>query len=217
VIQPQKDFIDALRSITKAHNILLIVDEVMTGFRSQFGGAQKLLGIEADITCLGKVIGGGFPVGAYGARNEIMEMVAPLGGVYQAGTLSGNPIAMAAGLATLQELQKKKNYNKLHKVTKRIAQYLLDSAKEYMVDIQVNDFGSMVNPFFTNKKVTDFSSAQNSDTEKFKVFFWAMLENGVFIPPSQFESWFVSTAISKDDLNKIKEAINKAMLAVSKM
>jgi glutamate-1-semialdehyde 2,1-aminomutase len=216
VIRPDQDFIEQLRSLTKEHSILLIADEVMTGFRSKFGGAQDLLGIEADITCLGKVIGGGFPVGAYGARNEIMEMVAPLGGMYQAGTLSGNPIAMAAGLATLNGLKKKKTYKKLNKIAAKLEAYLLEAADKYKVDIKVNKFGSMINPFFTNVEVRDFASAQESDTEKFKIFFWSMMENGVFLPPSQFESWFISKTIDKNDLIRIKEAIDNAMLEVSK-
>ncbi len=215
VIKPTPDFIKELRAITKEKNILLIIDEVMTGFRSKFGGAQELLNIEADITCLGKVIGGGFPVGAYGARNEIMEMVSPLGEMYQAGTLSGNPIAMACGIATLKELKKQNPYKQFEKTAKRIEKILLEAAKENNVDLQVNRFGSMINPFFTKEKVTDFKTAQSSDTDKFKTFFWKMIENGVFLPPSQFESWFLSTKLSKKDLEKITKAINIAMQAVA--
>jgi len=214
VVQPTDSFIKELRTLTQEHNILLIVDEVMTGFRSKFGGAQELLGIEADITCLGKVVGGGFPVGAYGARNEIMEMVSPLGDMYQAGTLSGNPIAMACGIATLKELKKKNPYKKFEKTAEEIEIILLDAAKKYNVNLQVNRFGSMINPFFTKEKVIDFKTAQSSDTNKFKMFFWKMIENGVFLPPSQFESWFLSTKLNKDDLVKIKKAVDKAMKAV---
>lgn len=216
VVKPTESFITELRSITKEHNILLVIDEVMTGFRSKFGGAQELLGIEADITCLGKVIGGGFPVGAYGARNEIMEMVAPLGAMYQAGTLSGNPIAMACGMATLKTLKKKNPYQQLEATALAIEEFLKISAKKYSVDIQVNRFGSMINPFFTKEKVTNFQSAQTCDTEKFKKFFWKMTENGVFLPPSQFETWFVSTAITNKDLKTIETAIDIAMKSVSK-
>lgn len=214
VVKPTPEFIQELRELTKSNNILLIVDEVMTGFRSKFGGAQELLGIEADITCLGKVVGGGFPVGAYGARNEIMEMVSPLGEMYQAGTLSGNPIAMACGIATLKELKKNDPYKKFEKTAKAIEIILLNAAQKYNIDLQVNRFGSMINPFFTKEKVVDFKTAQTSDTDKFKAFFWKMLENGVFLPPSQFESWFLSTKLNDDDLKKIEKAVDKSMKAV---
>lgn len=217
VIKPSSEFIQELRTLTKENNILLIIDEVMTGFRSKFGGAQELLGIEADITCLGKVVGGGFPVGAYGARNEIMEMVSPLGDMYQAGTLSGNPIAMACGIATLKELKKKDPYKKFEKTAETIETILLDAALKYHIDLQVNRFGSMINPFFTKEKVVDFKTAQTSDTNKFKVFFWKMIGNGVFLPPSQFESWFLSTKLNKKDLGKIEKAVDKAMKSVAKM
>lgn len=215
VVQPSKEFIEELRELTTASGVLLIADEVMTGFRSKFGGAQELLGIEADITCLGKVIGGGFPVGAYGARNEIMEMVAPLGEMYQAGTLSGNPIAMACGIATLKELKKQNPYEDFEKTASFLERVLKDAASENGIDLQVNRFGSMINPFFTKEKVVDFKSAQTSDTKKFKTFFWKMIENGVFLPPSQFEAWFLATAMTKRDIYKVRSAINKAMKAVA--
>jgi len=214
VVQPDPEFIKALNDLTKSNDILLIADEVMTGFRSKFGGAQDLLGLEADITCLGKVVGGGFPVGAYGARNEIMEMVSPLGDMYQAGTLSGNPIAMACGIATLKELKKQDPYKQFDKTAKKLEKILLDAAEINGIDLQVNRFGSMINPFFTKEKVIDFKTAQTSDTDKFKTFFWKMIENGVFLPPSQFESWFLSTKLSKKDLKKIKEAVAVAMKKV---
>ena len=215
VVKPTNNFIQELQKITKEKGILLIMDEVMTGFRSKYGGAQELLGIEADITCLGKVVGGGFPVGAYGARNEIMEMVAPLGEMYQAGTLSGNPIAMACGIATLKELRNQNPYEKFIKKAERLENILLDVAKENKVDLQVNRFGSMINPFFTKEIVVDFKTAQTSDTEKYKIFFWKMIEHGVFLPPSQFEAWFLSTELSKKDFFKIEEAVKYAMQAVA--
>lgn len=215
VVKPSDAFIKKLRDVTKEHGILLIVDEVMTGFRSHFGGAQELLGIQADITCLGKVVGGGFPVGAYGARNEIMENVAPLGGMYQAGTLSGNPIAMSAGISTLTELKKQNPYEAFNRTAAFLERELLSAAKENGVDLQVNRFGSMLNPFFTKEKVVDFKSAQTCNTELFKTFFWRMMENGVFLPPSQFESWFLSTAMSKRDMYKVRAAIKIAMKAVA--
>ncbi len=217
VVIPQNNFLKELKELTKANDALLIADEVMTGFRSQFGGAQELFNVEADITCLGKVVGGGFPVGAYGARNEIMEMVAPLGGMYQAGTLSGNPIAMAAGIATLKELKRQDPYQYFEEIGSIIEVILMEKAKEYHVDLTVNRFGSMLNPFFKKGVVTNFGEAQQSDTKKFGVFFWEMIRNGVFLPPSQFEAWFLSSAISEKDLDTTAKAIDKSMRAVSEM
>jgi len=215
VVIPQNYFLKELKDFLETKNALLIADEVMTGFRSTFGGAQELFGVEADITCLGKVIGGGFPVGAYGARNEIMQEVAPLGDMYQAGTLSGNPIAMAGGIATLTELKKQNPYEQFNAVAEKIESYLLSSAKEHGVEITVNRFGSMINPFFTNINVTNFEEAQTSDTKKFAVFFWEMIKSGVFLPPSQFEAWFLSSALSEKDLDKVCKAIDAAMKKVA--
>ncbi|MDB4198709.1 glutamate-1-semialdehyde 2,1-aminomutase [Polaribacter sp.] len=217
VVIPQNNFLVELKEFLKTKGALLIADEVMTGFRSKFGGAQELLGVQADITCLGKVIGGGFPVGAYGARNEIMQEVAPLGGMYQAGTLSGNPIAMAGGISTLTELKRQNPYDQFNEIAATLENILLETAKKYKVDLVVNRFGSMMNPFFTKGVVTNFEEAQTSDTKKFAVFFWEMIKNGVFLPPSQFEAWFLSSAISNRDVKKITVAVDKAMLAVSKM
>lgn len=217
VVIPQNDFLKDLKELAHKNDAVLIADEVMTGFRSTFGGAQEKLGVVADITCLGKVIGGGFPVGAYGARNEIMENVAPLGGMYQAGTLSGNPIAMAGGISTLTELKKQNPYSKFEEIGSIIEVILLETAKKYNVDLSVNRFGSMLNPFFTKTKVTNFAEAQTSDTEKFAIFFWEMIKNGVFLPPSQFEAWFLNSAISEKDIKVIADATDKAMKAVSEM
>ncbi|WP_392348115.1 glutamate-1-semialdehyde 2,1-aminomutase [uncultured Polaribacter sp.] len=217
VVIPQNNFLVELKEFLKTKGALLIADEVMTGFRSKFGGAQELLGVEADITCLGKVIGGGFPVGAYGARNEIMQEVAPLGGMYQAGTLSGNPIAMAGGISTLTELKRQNPYDQFNEIAAALENILLETAKKYKIDLVVNRFGSMINPFFTKGVVTNFEEAQTSDTKKFAIFFWEMIKNGVFLPPSQFEAWFLSSAISNRDVKKITAAVDKAMLAVSKM
>ena len=210
VVIPQNGFLKELKDFLHTKGALLIADEVMTGFRSKFGGAQELLGAEADITCLGKVIGGGFPVGAYGARNEIMECVAPLGGMYQAGTLSGNPIAMAGGISTLKELKRQNPYEKFNHIGERIETILLNAGKKYNVDVTVNRFGSMMNPFFTKVAVTNFAQAQTSDTSKFAIFFWEMIKNGVFLPPSQFEAWFLSSAISEEDISKIENAVDKS-------
>ena len=210
VVIPQNNFLKELKDYLFSKGALLIADEVMTGFRSKFGGAQELLGVEADITSLGKVIGGGFPVGAYGARNEIMEQVAPLGGMYQAGTLSGNPIAMAGGISTLKELKKQNPYEKFDAVGDRLSSMLLGAGKKYNIDVTVNRFGSMMNPFFTNVHVTNFEQAQTSNTNRFAIFFWEMIKNGVFLPPSQFEAWFLSSAISEKDMLVIEKAIDKS-------
>lgn len=217
VVIPQNNFLKELKDYLETQGALLIADEVMTGFRSTFGGAQEVLGVTADITCLGKVIGGGFPVGAYGARNEIMQEVAPLGGMYQAGTLSGNPIAMAGGIATLTELKKQNPYKKFEELGSILEVILLEAAKKHQVDLVVNRFGSMMNPFFTNIAVTNFEEAQTSDTKKFAVFFWEMIKNGVFLPPSQFEAWFLSSAITDKDIQIIANAVDKAMKKVSEM
>jgi len=214
VVLPSDDFIKELRQITKAAGVLLVVDEVMTGFRSKFGGAQELLGIEADITCLGKVVGGGFPVGAYGARNEIMNMVSPLGDMYQAGTLSGNPVAMAAGIATLTELKEQNPYDKFNQQAATIEKALLDAAAENSIALTVNRFGSMINPFFSAKKITNFTEAQECNTAQFTKFFWGLIENGIYIPPSQFESWFLSSVITDKDMERIITGINNAMKTI---
>lgn len=213
VVVPEMAFMSELRELTKANNILLVIDEVMTGFRKKFGGAQDHFGIEADITCMGKVIGGGMPVGAYGAKSEIMDCVSPLGGMYQAGTLSGNPIAMACGYATLKELQKQ-DYERADDLGKEIKETLLAAAADAGISIQVNQFGLMVNPFFTSLKVVDFESAQSCDTELFAKFFWAMAQNGLYIPPSQFESWFLPITISDEEMNMVKERIQKVFQAI---
>ncbi len=214
VVIPQNNFLKDLKEFIHSKGALLITDEVMTGFRSKFGGAQELLGVEADITCLGKVIGGGFPVGAYGARNEIMQNVAPLGGMYQAGTLSGNPIAMVGGISTLRELKRQNPYSYFEKIGERIESILLKSAKKYGIDLTVNRFGSMMNPFFTKVKVTNFEQAQTSDTSMFATFFWEMIKNGVFLPPSQFEAWFLSSAITDVDLAIIEKAVDKSFYKI---
>ncbi len=216
VVLPKENFLKELKELAHANGAVLIIDEVMTGFRSKFGGTQEVLGTLADIVCLGKVIGGGFPVGAYGARNEIMQNVAPLGAMYQAGTLSGNPVAMAGGIATLSELKKQNPYEKFEKIGAKIQSILEEKAEKYGINIVVNRFGSMLNPFFTdNKQVTNFEEAQTCNTEKFAKFFWAMIENGVFLPPSQFESWFISSALTKKDIKIIEKAIDKAMESIT--
>jgi len=217
VVIPENNFLKELHDYLKSKKILLIADEVMTGFRSKFGGAQDFFNVKADITCLGKVVGGGFPVGAYGARNEIMEMVSPLGSVYQAGTLSGNPIAMAGGISTLRELNRINPYEFFEKVGIQITDMLLKSAQKYNVDVNVNRFGSMLNPFFCKSEVACFEDAQKSNTKQYAVFFWEMIKNGVFLPPSQFEAWFLNTTLKDEDLFIIENAIDKSLKSVSKM
>lgn len=210
VVLPKGSFLKDLKTLCKQHKILLIIDEVMTGFRSTFGGAQEVLGVEADITCLGKVIGGGFPVGAYGARKEIMEMVAPLGPVYQAGTLSGNPIAVASGIATLKALRATNPYQLFSNLGKNMTNTLLEEANKNNVDLTVNRFGAMLNPFFNKHSITNFDDAKQCDTDLFAKFFWLMMEEGVFIPPSQYEAWFLSIAIGSTELDKLKIAISNS-------
>jgi glutamate-1-semialdehyde 2,1-aminomutase len=193
--------------------VLLLIDEVMTGFRVDWGGAQTLYGVKADLTCLGKVIGGGLPVGAYGGRRELMEKVSPAGPVYQAGTLSGNPLAMAAGLATLTQCQRPETYPTLERRAARLAQGLLDAAEAAGVPIALNRVGSMLTPFFVpaaGKGVTNFVEATASDTAAYGRFFHAMLENGVYLPPSQYEAWFVGMAHDDEAIEQTIEAAKKA-------
>ncbi len=210
-IPPEKGFLEGLRELCNKYNILLIFDEVMTGFRLAKGGAQELLGINADIVCFGKVIGGGLPVGAFAAREEIMNYLAPLGPVYQAGTLSGNPLAMAAGLAMLKALNNDKDVFKrladkteyLHKGLTRV----LDNKK---ITHTINRVGSMISVHFFKDKVVDFESAANGNNETFKAFFHSMLKNGIYIAPSAFETWFITDALTYEDLDKTIEACNEA-------
>jgi len=213
VVVPKTSFMQALRSLCDQHNILLVIDEVMTGFRKKFGGAQDFFQVQADISCLGKIIGGGMPVGAYGAKAKIMDRIAPLGDVYQAGTLSGNPIAMACGYATLNEL-KKQDYQRANKLGERLKNALLTAANKNGHNITVNQFGLMVNPFFTSKEVVDFNSAKSSDTDLFAKFFWAMAEEGVSIPPSQFESWFIPIILTDKEMDKLIQKIHSAFQAI---
>ena len=214
VVIPENNFLKELRQLTEQNGILLVIDEVMTGFRSKFGGAQDFFDVQADITCLGKVIGGGFPVGAYGGRKEIMEMVAPVGPVYQAGTLSGNPVAVAAGIATLKELKSLNPYEQFERQTKKLEEGMLELAKEEDIPFQVNRFGSMINPFFTDQPVKNFDDAKTSDTDRFSKFFWGCMENGIYLPPSQFEAWFLSVVHTDEDIDKTIDGIGKVLKEV---
>src|SRR6185369_11547076 len=199
-VPPRGDFLGILRDVTKSTGAVLIFDEVMTGFRVALGGAQEKYGIKPDLTTMGKVIGGGLPVGAYGGRAEIMDRVAPAGPIYQAGTLSGNPLAVAAGLASLRRLQSEKPFDRLEALGSRLERGLVDAAAKARVDVQVNRAGSMFTLFFTNKPVFDFDTAKTSDTQRFNQFFHGMLDQGIYLPPSQFEAAFISTAHTEQDI-----------------
>lgn len=206
VVAPAEGFLEGLRSLAGEYGSLLIFDEVMTGFRVAYGGAQEHFGVIPDMTCLGKVIGGGLPVGAFGGRREIMETVAPAGSTYQAGTLSGNPLAMAAGIATLTELAKPGVYDDLERRSARLAAGLEEAASRSARPWSMGRVGSMMTLFFTAGPVTDFDSAKGSDTGVYAAYFQHMLENGVYLAPSQFEAAFVSLAHSDDDLDRTIEA-----------
>jgi len=206
LILPEAGFLEGLHKLTQEYGALLIFDEVMSGFRLALGGAQALYNIMPDLTCFGKVIGGGLPVGAYGGRKEIMELIAPQGPVYQAGTLSGNPLAMTAGLATLKELQDPKTYEKLDYLGTILAQGLKKAANNSGVEISVNNRGSMVSCFFTSEKVRDYRSATSSNLNKFKAFFQSMLSQGIYLAPSQFEASFISLVHTEEDINETIEA-----------
>ncbi|MGH9510631.1 MAG: glutamate-1-semialdehyde 2,1-aminomutase [Terriglobales bacterium] len=210
------DYLVLLRGITQRENTVLIFDEVMSGFRVAFGGAQELYGIRPDLTTLGKIIGGGLPVGAYGGPSEIMDLVAPVGPMYQAGTLSGNPLAMAAGVATLQTLRDKKEeiYPQLEKLSAALMNGFEAAAKEAGIAVRANRVGSMFTCFFTPDAVTDWNSASKSDTQAFARFHRTMLDEGVYLPPSQFEAAFVSTSHTEADIGKTVAAAKKAFAAM---
>ncbi len=212
LVLPQPGFLEQLRSLTKAYGALLIFDEVMTGFRVALGGMQERVGITPDLTCLGKIIGGGLPVGAYGGRREIMEQVAPLGAMYQAGTLSGNPLAMAAGIATLTEMRKPGQYEELERKSQMLGNGLERVKNETGVELQFARIGAMFCLYFTGKPVTDYASAKSSDTASYAQYFWNMLARGIYLPPSQFEACFISLAL---DDEMIEETIESARLALS--
>ena len=206
VVLPQKGFLEGLRQMTERHGALLIFDEVISGFRVGPGGAQALYGVFPDLTCLGKIIGGGLPVGAYGGKREIMERVAPDGDVYQAGTLSGNPLAMAAGIATLRELQKEGVYEMLEQKGKYLFDGLADAARSAKLEVTINRAGSMGSLFFNSMAVTDFTTASRSRGDLFKTFFRQMLEQGIYLAPSPYEAWFISISHEEAILQKTIDA-----------
>lgn len=211
-VPPGRGYLEGLRAITQRDKTLLIFDEVMTGFRLAFGGAQELYGMSADLTTMGKIIGGGLPVGAYGGSSEIMDMVAPLGPVYQAGTLSGNPLAMAAGVATLRQLRdhKREIYPRLEKLGAELAEGVALAARKSGVPICYNRVGSMFTWFFAPCPVTDWNSAAKSDTEAFGRFFRSMLDSGIYLPPSQFEAAFLGAAHTAEDIQQTIAAAKQA-------
>jgi glutamate-1-semialdehyde 2,1-aminomutase len=211
-VPADKKFLRQLREVCTSEDILLIFDEVMTGFRLAKGGAQELYGIAPDLTTFGKIIGGGLPVGAYGGRGEIMRMIAPSGAVYQAGTLSGNPLAMTAGYETLKIIDEKPDfYETLEEKSRYLMDGILDAVNELNLNYTLNRVGSMFTLFFTAQTVVDFDTAKTSDTEKFARYFNRMLESGVYLPPSQFEACFVSIAHTQKDLDKTIKASREAM------
>ncbi|OGP07845.1 MAG: glutamate-1-semialdehyde-2,1-aminomutase [Deltaproteobacteria bacterium RIFCSPLOWO2_12_FULL_43_16] len=209
VVLPQSGFLKALRDLCNQHSIVLIVDEVMSGFRLCYGGAQKVYDVVPDITCLGKVIGGGLPVGAFGGKRKIMEMLAPSGPVYQAGTLSGNPLAMTAGIETLKILKGKGVYEKLEKTTKELCDGLEEIAKKRGIPVQIARAGAMFTLFFNERPVDNYEDAKKSNLERFAKYFRKMLESGIYLAPSQFEAVFVSLAHSKTDVEKTLTAAEK--------
>ncbi len=215
-VPAENDFLQKLRELCTAEKILLIFDEVMTGFRLAKGGAQEIYNIKPDLTTFGKIIGGGLPVGAYGGRREIMEMIAPSGAVYQAGTLSGNPLAMTAGLETLKAIEADADF---YRTLAESCGYLYDgiknSLKELNLNYTFNSCGSMFTLFFTSEKVTDFDSAKHSDTKLFSAYFNRMLESGIYLPPSQFEACFVSATHDRQDFDKTIEAARAALKSIA--
>ena len=211
-VAADKIFLQKLRAVCTSEQILLVFDEVMTGFRLAKGGAQELYGVIPDLTTFGKIIGGGLPVGAYGGRAEIMKMIAPSGSVYQAGTLSGNPLAMAAGYETLKIIDETEDfYQKLDMKSAFLTDSILQVVMELRLDCTLNRVGSMFTLFFTGQTVTDFDTAKTSDTKKFAAYFGSMLESGIYLPPSQYEACFISMAHSDDDIKETLAAVRKAL------
>ena len=202
VVLPAPGFLQGLRELTSQDGALLVFDEVITGFRVLYGGAQHLYGVTPDLTILGKIIGGGLPVGAFGGRRDIMEQIAPLGPVYQAGTLSGNPLAVTAGIETLRLLRQPDVYERLEARARRLCDGVQDAAKRAGVSVYATRVGSMFCTFFTNHPVTDYASTSVADTAQFRRYFHALLDAGIYVAPSQFEAGFMSTAHTDDDIER---------------
>ncbi|MFZ7124617.1 MAG: glutamate-1-semialdehyde 2,1-aminomutase [Desulfobacterales bacterium] len=215
MVPPEAGFLETLREVTLRKGALLIFDEVMTGFRLAYGGAQERYGITPDLSCFGKIIGGGLPVGAYGGREDIMTRVAPEGPVYQAGTLSGNPMAMAAGIATLKELKKEGTYEALEQKSRRLEMGLREAARSAGVDVALTRVGSMLGMFFTPHPVRSFADAKKSDLDRFSVYFREMLARGVYLAPSQFEALFVSLAHDESSIDRTAEMAAQALKQIA--
>ena len=217
LILPNNDYLSKIRRLTQDYGVLLIFDEVITGFRLALGGAQERCQIKPDLTTLGKILGGGFPIAAFGGRKDIMQNLSPVGKVYQAGTFSGNPVSVVAGLAVLQTLQKNMDeiYPKLERNCEKLANAITDLASNYHIPAHVNNIASMFQIFFSANPITDYASAKTSDTQKFSVYFHELLNQGVFIAPSQFETCFLSTAHSQEDLQQTVDKIDAALRKVS--
>ena len=218
LILPKKEYLPSLRKITVDNGTVLIFDEIITGFRLALGGAQEYFGVKPDMATLGKVLGGGFPLAAFGGKKEIMQNISPVGKVYQAGTFSGNPVSATAGMTIINYLSKNKGqiYPKLEKNTLELKKALTDQAAAYKLPAQVYSIGSLYQIFFTNEEVTDYACAKHSDAAMFTTYFRELLKQGVFIPPSQYETCFLSTAHSKDDLKFTINAFDKALEAAAK-
>jgi len=211
VILPRFGFLKGLRMLADKYNIVLIFDEVITGFRLSYGGAQRLFNIKPDLTCLGKIIGGGLPIGAFGGRKEIMQLLAPLGNVYQAGTLSGNPISVTAGIATINTLKENNPYEALEKKTEELCEAIKTKAQKYNLKLKINYLGSMFSIFFADEDVVDYKSAKTQDADLFKKFFHGLLKEGVYFSPSAFESNFISMSHTQVDINKTLKAVEKTL------
>jgi glutamate-1-semialdehyde 2,1-aminomutase len=211
LVPPKPGFLQGLRNLTNQHKAILIFDEVMTGFRVAYGGAQERYGVKADLTALGKIIGGGLPVGAYGGRADLMAQVAPEGPVYQAGTLSGNPLAMAAGIATLKQLSDSKVYENLEESAAFVEEGIKRAIQKTGVEAVFQRVGSMATLFFRGQPVENYAQAKEADRKKYSVFFWAMAQRGVYLPPSQFEAAFFSAALTGNDLKKIVRSVNESL------
>jgi glutamate-1-semialdehyde 2,1-aminomutase len=212
VVLPNNGFLKTIRKLCTKNRSLLIFDEVITGFRLRYGSVQELLGIKADLTCLGKIIGGGFPIGACGGKAELLDNLAPTGSVYQAGTLSGNPVCVAAGIATLKLLKSQNPYARLDRMTKQLCSRISQTLQKAGVPHTINRIGSMFTLFFNPHPVTDYASATKSDTDRYAKYFKVMLKAGIYLPPSQFEACFISTEHNQKDLNKTVTAVQKMTL-----
>jgi glutamate-1-semialdehyde 2,1-aminomutase len=214
LVLPKEGFLPGIADLCQRYGALFIIDEVITGFRLGLGGAQGLYGLKPDLTVLGKIIGGGLPLAAFGGKKAVMELLAPLGGVYQAGTLSGNPLAVAAGIATIERLQSEEPYARINHMSARWAEGLREIAKNNHLALTVNQLGSMSTLFFTEGPVYDLASAQKSDLKRYAAWFRAMLDQGVWLPPSQFETVFFSTGILFSEVDDLLEAAEKALTMV---